>query len=493
MSFITRPTCRILLLATACGLPISSAYADEPAATASQNTAPVDIGNRRELFVDDLLIGELKNTERKLHHPQKLQKIPPRPFGHYATVLKDGDRYRLYYRGDRKPGLHWRKDGWGAYHENEVTRYAESPDGLHWTTPDLNLYDIDAFSPNNVVLADEFLVTHNFTPFIDDRPGVPAEERYKALGGGRYPEANWGAWPTPTTRDELRAKHGPGGLYAFASADGLHWKKIQEEAVIPESAGKFDSQNVAFWSEAEGQYVCYFRWFINGYRTIRRSTSKDFLHWSEPVDMQANLPKEHLYTSGTHPYFRAPHLYVALATRFQARRNAITDIVLMTTRPGSDHYDRTFKEAFIRPGLGPGGWGNRSNYVTWQIVPTSPTQMSMYMYGGGHYVLRYDGFVSVNAGYEEGEFITKPLIFSGDTLDVNYSTSAAGGIRVEIQDESGKPIEGFTLEDSDVLYGDEISHTVSWQEKSDVSRLKGKPVRLRFVMNEADLYSLKFE
>ncbi|MCA9072807.1 MAG: hypothetical protein KDA84_27980, partial [Planctomycetaceae bacterium] len=97
----------------------------------------IDIGSRRELFVDDLLIGQMKGTELKLHGPQKLRHIPPRPFGHYATVLKDGDLFRLYYRGDKTPGLHWRKDGWGKYHANEVTEYAESRDGLHWTEPDL--------------------------------------------------------------------------------------------------------------------------------------------------------------------------------------------------------------------------------------------------------------------------------------------------------------------------------------------------------------------
>ena len=55
---------------------------------------PIDIGDRRELFVDDLLLGEMKGTQRKLHSPQKLPRsaFPPRPFGHYATVFKDGDR-----------------------------------------------------------------------------------------------------------------------------------------------------------------------------------------------------------------------------------------------------------------------------------------------------------------------------------------------------------------------------------------------------------------
>ncbi|NOX53920.1 MAG: hypothetical protein GXP27_05670 [Planctomycetes bacterium] len=454
--------------------------------------AVVDIGCRRELFVDDLLIGELNGTRLELHRPQRLRHIPPRPFGHYATVIKDRDLFRLYYRGDKVPGLHWRKDGWGKYHANEVTLYAESKDGLHWGEPNLKLYQIETIPKGNVVLADQFLVTHNFSPFIDTRPGIPKNERYKALGGLRYPDPNWGSWPTPGRREELRKKYGPGGLYAFASADGIHWHKLSPEPVIPEDFGTFDSQNVAFWSEAEGGYVCYFRWINKGYRSIRRTTSPDFLRWTRPVDMQANQPGEHLYTSGTHPYFRASHIYIALATRFLTKRHGITDVVLMATRPGSDRYARLFKQAFIRPGLGPRGWGNRQNYVTWHVVPTSSTEMSMYMYGGAQYVLRYEGFISVHAGYDPGEFVTKPLKFSGKELEINASTSAAGTIRVEIQDAAGRALDGFRLDDCDPFYGDTISHIVTWKGNSDVSRLAGRAVRLRFVMNEADLYSLRF-
>ena len=461
----------------------------------SSKPAVVDIGSRRELFVDDLLIGELKETRLKLHQPQQLLRMPPRPFGHYATVLKDGDRLRLYYRGDKFPGAHWR-DGWGKYHEGEVTLYAESVDGgVNWKEPKLGLRDVPQMPKGNVILDvsdDTFLVTHNFTPFIDTRPDTPAEQRYKALGGGRYPVENWGGWKTPDERKKLREKYGPGGLKAFASADGLQWKLLQKEPVLHEDLGSFDSQNVAFWSDAEERYVAYFRFFKNGQRAIRRSTSEDFLHWTEPVDMQANEPGEHLYTSVTQPYFRAPHIYIALPTRFQARTGSITDIVLMATRPGSDRYHRHFKEAFIRPGLGERGWGNRANYITLNAVQTSPTRMSMFMYGGGHFVMRLDGFISVHAEYEPGEFITRPLKFSGGQLELNYSTSGAGRIRVEVQDIDGVPIPEFTLDDCDPIFGDEIAGHVRWKESLDVSSLAGKSVRLRFVMNESDLYSIRF-
>ena len=459
------------------------------------SSEPVDIGSRRELFVDDLLIGKLEGTKLKLHQPHKLRRTPSRPFGHYATVLKDGSKLRLYYRGDKVPGAHWR-NGWGKYHEGEVTLYAQSEDGgIHWTEPNLRLHSVPQMPKGNVVVdmsEDTFLVTHNFTPFIDTRANVPANERYKALGGGRYPPENWGGWKTPDERATLRAKYGPGGLKAFASADGLRWRLLQKKPVLAEDLGSFDSQNGAFWSETEQLYVCYFRWFDKGRRAIRRSTSRDFLNWSEPVNMQANEPGEHLYTSCTQPYFRAPHIYVALPTRFQARKGAITDIVFMATRPGSNRYYRHFKEAFIRPGLGASGWGNRANYITLNAVQTSPTEMSLFMYGGGHYKLRLDGFISVNAGYEKGEFVTKPMTFTGNTLELNYSTAGAGEIRVEIQDTKGQPIAGHTLEDCDTIKGDAIAGHVKWKDSANVEKLAGQSIRLRFVMNEADLYSLQF-
>ena len=36
-----------------------------------------------------------------------------------------------------------------------------------------------------VVLAGAAPLSHNFSPLLDTRPGVPADERYKALGGMR--------------------------------------------------------------------------------------------------------------------------------------------------------------------------------------------------------------------------------------------------------------------------------------------------------------------
>lgn len=441
-----------------------------------------DIGSRRELFVDRLLVGELKNTALKLHEPRLMPPVlPPRPNGHYATVLKAGDKFQFYYRGDTIPGNHWRQ-GWEQYHAGEVTLYAESADAIHWTLPRLGLFEHATFPEGNIVLMNEFLVNHNFTPFIDTKPGVPPQEKYKALGGIAYQPQH-----VP-----VREKRGPGGLKAFVSPDGIHWKKLRDEPVVPEDWGRyFDSQNYAFWSESEECYVCYFRRFIKGWRGIARTTSKDFINWTPFVEMEANLPREHLYTSCTQPYFRAPHIYVATPTRFMDKRGAATDILFMSTR-GGDKYDREFTQSFIRPGIGKDGWADRANYAAIGIHQTGDAEMSVFLTGGRRYTLRLDGFVSVNAQLAGGEFITKAFAFKGRQLEINYSTSAAGQMRVEVQDAEGKPVPGFTLDDCEPIWGDHIARIVKWKSGSDVSAIASKPVRLRFEMSDADLFAMKF-
>jgi hypothetical protein len=70
--------------------------------------------------------------------------------------------------------------------------------------------------------------------------------------------------------------------------------------------------------------------------------------------------------------------------------------------------------------------------------------------------------------------------------------TAAGGMWVEIQGPDGKAIEGFSLQDCTEIIGDRLEHTVRWKDGTDVSTLRGKPVRLRVRMKDADLYSFRF-
>ena len=109
------------------------------------------------------------------------------------------------------------------------------------------------------------------------------------------------------------------------------------------------------------------------------------------------------------------------------------------------------------------------------------------------YTLRLDGFTSISAPMAGGEIVTNPIQFAGKELRLNFSSSAAGDVRVEIQDIDGKPLPGFGLDDCPPIFGDSIERTVTWKSGGDVSGLAGRPVRLRFSLRDADLFAFQFQ
>ena len=177
----------------------------------------------------------------------------------------------------------------------------------------------------------------------------------------------------------------------------------------------------------------------------------------------------------------------------------MSDAVFMSSRDGVN-WDRPFLEAWVRPGLDAGNWTDRSNMTAAGIVETAPDEWSLYL--SEHYrhadnrlrrvTVRKQGFASMHADARGGEFTTKPLRFTGSRLLLNYSTSAAGSVQIEMQDETGSPLPGFALADMRELYGDELEAVATWKSGASLKALAGKVVRLRVVMRDADLYALRF-
>ncbi len=491
-----------------------------------ESKKPLNIGSRLELFVDDYLIEQLSGLKLKLHTPRSAGKVVvfDRAWegntSFFVTVLKDDDRFRMYYRGSNHPEsveLSMLKPGEKAGEDHpHVTAYAESRDGIHWQKPSLGLYEFQGSRDNSIVWMDkpgEAAITGAMSVFKDGNPNALPSQRYKALGGLGYP------------------------LVALVSPDGLRWTELQGQKSLIEVGlhrNAFDSLDVAFWDSHRQRYALFFRDTNRGLhskskgpdprarpadnygnRSFKFATSKDFIHWSLPrwVDF-GGAPTEHLYSNAAQPYYRAPHIYLAFPKRFQPWRKfrptlrfpGASDAVLLSSRDGL-HWDRRFMEAFIRPGRDERNWTNRNNLVSVGVHPTASDEISLYVLRNYKFptchlermVMRTDGFVSLRAGSPGGELVTKPLIFQGENLVLNFATSAAGSIRVEIQDAHGYPLPGFSLEESPLIWGDEIEHTVRWQRNhpkttSDkpLTRIVGKPIRLRFVMKDADLYSLRF-
>lgn len=474
----------------------------------------IDIGSHRELFVDMALAeGLAGGATIRLHSPTQREvalKFDQPWEGNacgYTTVFQDGDRYRMYYRGHR----YLVDDQPLRQAQPEVVCYAESTDGITWTKPSLGLFEWEGSTENNIIWLGS-PETHNFAPFLDANPNCTPEERYKAIGG------------TVTSK----------GLWTFKSADGIHWTRKSDGPVV--SKGAFDSHNTCFWDVDQNRYVMYVRYFsegeFQGLRSIGVSYSTDFSTWTEPVGLEyPGSPPQQMYTNQIAPYFRAPHILMGFPTRYVARplnahgaqldpvplRDALaavcercatdlSDGVFMTSRDGQSFH--RWDEAFLRPGTeGEGRWiygDNYQAYGLWETasaIPGAPNEISMLFtehawvdetHEERRYTIRLDGFTSLHAPLAGGEFVSKPVTFAGGRLSVNYATSAAGSLRIEIQDASGAPLPGFALDDCLEHYGDSVAQVIAWEGGADVSALAGTPVRLRFVLSDGDLYSFQF-
>ena len=460
--------------------------------------------NQRELFADNYLLDKLYNVESRLGTPVsagsviKFDKSWEGRFCAYVSVIDNGNKFAMYYRGVGSAG-----DA-----ANQVTCYAESKDGITWTKPNLGLFKVNGTLDNNVVmLGDAKQSTHNLSVIYDKRPGVPTGEKYKAVGG--------------VGSSKKRALR---GLYRYVSADGIHWNTYKDSTALFPNGYAMDSQNVLAWLPAENQYAIYLRMWtedkpgdeklLKGVRTIARSVSKDFIHWSEPEPMQFDTPLEDLYTNATQPYFRAPHLLISMPFRYspgtrvlsdremkdndieQSMWKGVSDAVLLTSR-GGNSYQRKFMESFVRPGLDQHNWAARSTIPALGVIPTGKNEMSVFLtraYSTKECYLermkmRIDGFASLHAGYPEGYVITKPLILKGNVFQLNFSTSSIGYVKVLLLDEDEKELPGFGEKDAEIIRGDKIDSEIKWKSGKTIKDIGDKNVLVKFIIRDADIYS----
>ncbi len=440
---------------------------------------PVTIGNRLELFVDDCLIDEIQGDVRQQllrPEPKEVVFVADQPWegntSGYYTYFQDGDLYRMIYRG-------WQHDEKKKAAHKEVTCYAESKDGIHWTRPNVGLFEWEGSKKNNIVWLTPG--THNFTAFRDDNPTTPEEARYRAFGGGG------------------------GGLLAFESPDCLHWKLIQPKPVI--TNGAFDSQNLAFWDTDRGEYRAYWRYFTKGittekkwqpagFRAIRTATSKDFITWENEADLTYadETPTEHLYTNAVQKYFRAPHLFIGFPTRYLPKQGQRVEPVLMSSRDGV-HFHR-WADAVIPEEAPADRKGNRSNYMTWGMfqLPGKPQEISVYATENYYeptpgrvrrFAYRVDGFVALRGGKNGGEVTTKLLRYCGRRLLLNHVVRPGGSMIIEVLNESGDVIGK-----SKPVRGDAVDAPVDWELDPSLSQ---GIVQLRFTLKDADVFSLRFD
>ncbi len=479
---------------------------------------PINIGSRRELFVDDFLIEKREGVELRLHSPtpREIVMVKDSPWegvgGCTYTVFRDGDRYRMYY----DTFLTANEDGTNIQMGNFFMCYAESKDGVHWTKPELNLVAFNGSKKNNILLQGNY----DTSVFKDSNPACRPGEEYKMVQGDMGK-----------------------GLFAYKSTDGIAWTPLGDKPIIAVKPGipMFDTQNITFWDPIRKQYWAYFRGYASGHRDIFFATSPDYVTWTQGewlkwVDSAPTTNRDQLYTIQVLPYPRAPHIFVGFPARYvergwypsnlaslpdpEHRKNrmnrekggigeprlgkALTDCLFMTSRDGQSFH--RWDETFIRPGIErKNNWVYGDAFLNWGLVetpsddPVAPPEFSFYTSEDywkkplrvRRYTMRIDGFASLHAPLKKGVVLTKPLIFAGNVLKLNFSTSASGSIRIEILDGDGKRIPGYAMNDCCDLFGDTLERAVTWNN-TDVSQLTGKPVRLRIEMNDADLFALQF-
>ncbi len=497
---------------------------------------PIQIGDRRQVFIDRTFIADGKGIELQVHPPRKSgeQNIKPdRPWevggiGPYSSVLWENGTYHAWYHA-------MDNIQWDTGHTNGSVCYARSKDGITWDKPDAGLIEYKGDRKNNIVFghgANGVILGQDAgMVFLD--PNAPHDQRFR-----------------------MACRFGPGGegMRLHSSGDGIHWRPTHPSVVTYRKEDKYshlDSMNVIFWDDALKKYVAYVRYNRPASRGRARAVARgesatldgfpvvqDMQVILQPDDQdlkQDGLPIVDFYTSAAVKYPWADNAYFMFPTTYYHYTGALPefrkeepanagplDSQFGASRDGVtwERYDR---QPFVPLGMkGEFDWGCAR--VIWGLVPdTTGREMYIYYRGGdwlhgwdrdernkriltekqlgadrnitciSRLISRRDGFTSIRGAYTGGEFTTPPVVFAGTRLVINVNTSATGLVRVELQNETGSPIDGFTADDCDVIHSaNEINHPVKFKGGADVSALAGKPVRVRFLLHNADLYAFQF-
>ena len=478
-------------------------------------------------FWDDHLINHRFTTaELSVNKPEKAGVVLTfdQPWEGNATdfftIIRDDGFYRMYY------------ETWSffdpEYTEGINVCYAESRDGIHWEKPDLGMCEFRGSKHNNIIMTN---IDDNIFVMKDPNPACPPEQKYKALmmvknmaGYANIPQGyTEESWPD---------------LVSLVSSDGIHFEKFS----VVSCGYDYDTQNTLHWNPHTGKYYVYFREFhpspddpaspLNepSVRSIRVMESDDFVHWTKPVPLNFDgSPDYPLYVNAVMAYPYDDRYYIGFPSRYVERREwtanyerlcgrekrlermkmqprlgtAVTDCLFMSSRDNYNWF--RFDEAIITPGPETfANWIYGDCFVavgglieTESRFPYEPNELSLFV-DNHHwmdipvelvrYVYRMDGFASVKAPYAPKTLRTKTFSFEGETLKLNFRTSARGHIYLRILDDRGIPIEGYSTCE---IFGDSIDRTVDFDKP--LGDLAGRPVIFDFTLSDGEIYSMRFE
>lgn len=459
----------------------------------------------RCLFLDLRDVTRMERLHRRVHQPRRHPENPilkgenpwEKMASLYGTVLFDEREkiFRMWYlTGPYRDGF-VQVRGRKALGNITLLGYATSTDGIHWEKPVLGQVDVDGSKENNLI--DVGRTNCEGFALLYDEGDLDPQRRYKGFyweHGGVDCFVEW---------EDGRLLWGEGegdGMWMSFSPDGVRWTNCDENPVIPLGS---DTTQSLVWDGRLGKYVVFGRMGAGG-RRVGRAESGDAVHFSEPELVCAPDEEDE---EGTQFYGMPVDiyegLYLGMVWVYREGVDGTIDTSLAVSRNGVDWERVADRQTFLSLGE-EGSWEDGMARIT-QTFTGVGDEIYLY-YGGvqgphtgrkfekverrhqpmlGLATIRRDGFVSVEAGEEEGLLLSKPLTARGEELHVN--ADARGQLIVEVTDGEGRALPGYT---SHPLAKDRTDAAVRFDRP--LGELAGREVRLRFRMREVNLYSYWF-
>lgn len=511
------------------------------------------LAHDKHLFIDNRLIARQSGVCRTVNRPRLIEEpvIVPGPEGSYndawvggfGNVIDDDGLYKMWVHGRSAAVLAGRAKGPDASPAGEWERlatqksllpmgYYTSSDGVHWDAPNLGLFEWNGSKANNIVCLDWGYV------FKDPQPRDPSQ-RYKMIS---HPTEALGVQSDKEARSLAL-----GGVYIFTSPDGIRWTFSPKRLVAVHP----DCNNMMIYDTRINKHVAYLRsWPGKLKRNYGRAVARVELddpmepwptlpvanprHFWGPQDVPASTTQ--FATVMSYPGYEADDAWTDIYDPNVVQYPWARDVYLafpelnhrLHTSPISNHSRLDVGMCVSRDGIawdwpsldayvpfGPDGSGRTG--MLYNIVGMLRRGDEIYQYISGtsiehgmgvrepyerllnsgriwRVVQRLDGFVSMDFTTDGGEMLTEPFLTDGPqaqrlTLNVD---AANGSLKVEIADEAGRAIAGYSLGDCDEIRSDATAAAISWKGKPTIAAMKDRPVRLRIVGHNAKLYAMQF-
>ncbi len=488
-----RVTRRVFCAAAAAAAVVQPGRADNVQARSfAADPAAKDL-RKSQLFLDDTWIEETYRLERSWESAEIFPEPILRPETAWegyqiviagGSVLRVGDEWRMYYM---------------TYNRPDPMRLCMvvSRDGMRWERPKLGLFAHGGSTANNIVFQPPGEQSFTAATVCHDPSDsrAPFKFMFYAAGGGK-----------------------PTGTYVGFSPDGIAWRMHPEPVLT--STG--DQTNLMGTRDHRGKFVAFLRhkFMLQRHRarTVWRTESDDFLHWSEPESiLRPDLmddPNVELYGFTGFPY---SDMYLGLVERWMGNPD-VFEIQPAWSHDGLRWHRPAPRKPLIAPQF---PWNERWN-STVNTAPIGVGNVLRFYFGGrsrahgrelgqvygavGMAVAGVDRFAAIRADFKEGQLITKPMTWPGGDLLLNcihtrypqgFYNGGGGSIEVEVHDESGNPVSGFAGEQRAKFnrlnpfpwQADE--KPVRWPADRSLAELAGKRIRLVFLLRDSRLYSFR--